>query len=177
VDSTGSIHIHDKSHISSIKSLNKYLNFNSTSYLSLNKELKIKLIAEQVIKEYGLGSYGLITPYHVELTKYLEKIYGHHHHIKTYQNDVRDILLTSLIYPSDYVFVDEQITTSFKQILTFLAFNKNNIYYFSHNKAEDLELKLKTIELENSKAQKFIITEGVFELQGDICNLPKILEI
>jgi len=177
IDSTGSIHIHDKSHISSIKSSNKYLNFKSSSYLSLNKELKIKLEAEKVIKEYGLGSSHIITPYHVEFIKCLENIYGTNHRIQTYQNDVRDILFTSLIRTNDYVLFDEQLNTSFKKILESLAFEKGHLIHFSHNNSHDLLTKLKNIEQNNTSTRNFIITEGVFELQGDICNLSEILKI
>jgi len=166
VDSTGSIHVHDKSFISSIRSSNKYLNFKSLSYLSLNKELKIKLEAEKVIKEYGLGSSHILTPYHVEFIKCLEKIYDTHHHIRTYQNDVRNVLFNSFIRSNDYVLYDEQLNLSFKKILESLAFEKGHLIPFSHNDPNDILTKLKEIEKNNILARNFIITEGVFELQG-----------
>jgi len=166
VDSTGTIHIHDKSHISSIKSSNKYLNFKSSSYLSLNKELKVKLEAEKVIKEYGLGLYDVITPYHVELEECLEKIYGENHRIQTFQNDVRDVLFNNLVSSQDFVFIDEQLNASFKQILNSLAFERGHIHEFIHNSASELETKIEAIQLDHPVSRIFIITEGVFETYG-----------
>eukprot|EP00833_Pecoramyces_ruminatium_P006356 jgi/Orpsp1_1/1180388/evm.model.c7180000073204.1 len=176
VDSTGSIHIHDKSLVSSIKSSNKFLNFRSSSYLSLNKELKIKLAAEKAIKEYGIGSYGIFTPYHVELYKNIEKIYGQHH-IQFYQNDIRDIFFSNLINSSDYIFYDEQLNTSFKQVIKATAIEKSHIIKFLHNDAFDLSEKLEAIDLISPTAHKFIITEGVFEFQGDLCLLQDIFNV
>ncbi|OUM60778.1 hypothetical protein PIROE2DRAFT_62926 [Piromyces sp. E2] len=177
VDSTGSIHIHDKSHISSIKSSNKYLDFKSSSYLSLNKELKVKLEAERVIKEYGLGSYGILTPYHVELEEYIEKIYGENHRIQTFQNDVRDILLYSLVHSNDFIFIDEHLNASFKHILKSVIFEKTHLLEFSHNTPFELESKLEAIQLDYPTARKFIITEGVFESLGDICHYGDIMKL
>jgi len=165
VDSTGSIHIHEKSSISSIQSSNKFINFKSSSYLSLNKELKVKLIAEKVIKEYGIGTYGIFTPYHIKLYKHLENIYGHHQ-ILTYQSDVRDIFFSNLIHFNDFIFFDEHLNSSFKQVLKALTINKNHLIEFAHNDAYDLLEKLEAIDLISPIAHKFIVTEGVFELQG-----------
>ncbi|ORX45774.1 hypothetical protein BCR36DRAFT_414372 [Piromyces finnis] len=177
VDSTGAIHIHDKSPLSSIKSTNKYFNFKSSSFLSLNKELKVKLEAEKAIKEYGLGSYGIFTPYHAELTEYIEKIYGEDCSIRTFQNDIRDILFNSLVSSQDFIFIDEQLNTSFKQTIKSLFLEKGHIIEYTHNTPLDLKSQLKAIQLKFPTVNKFIITEGVFENIGDVCYLNDIMDI
>ncbi|MFL5318836.1 MAG: aminotransferase class I/II-fold pyridoxal phosphate-dependent enzyme [Myxococcaceae bacterium] len=45
---------------------------------------------------------------------------------------------------------------------------------FKHNDMEDLESKLQNVNPEHGK---IIVTDGVFSMEGDLCNLPKIVEL
>lgn len=61
--------------------------------------------------------------------------------------------------------------------------SRSNVKYFKHNDMEDLERILKEISLEDQKHPKrlvprrFIISEGIFHSTGDICPLPKLIEL
>lgn len=59
-----------------------------------------------------------------------------------------------------------------------LQISRSTVRYFEHNDMEDLENVLKKVAKENKKkplTRRFIITEGLFENVGDMCDLPKIV--
>jgi serine palmitoyltransferase len=60
--------------------------------------------------------------------------------------------------------------------------SRSLVFHFNHNDMSDLEKVLKDInrrfaKKDNSKTRRFIIVEGLYANYGDICPLPKIIEL
>ena len=78
-------------------------------------------------------------------------------------------VITSLVKKNDLVLSDEKNHASLIEACK-MSDAKTSI--FKHNNMDDLESKIKT-----KAKRKFIITEGVFSMDGDFSNLKRISEI
>ena len=61
-----------------------------------------------------------------------------------------------------------------------LQISRSTIRWYEHNDMEDLERVLQRVAKEQARkplSRRFIVTEGLFETTGDMCNLPKIMEL
>lgn len=61
-----------------------------------------------------------------------------------------------------------------------LQISRSTIRWYEHNDMEDLERVLQKIAKEQAKkplTRRFIVTEGLFESVGDMCDLPKIMAL
>lgn len=61
-----------------------------------------------------------------------------------------------------------------------LQISRSQIRWYEHNDMGDLERVLQKTAKEQAKkplTRRFIVTEGLFETAGDMCNLPKIMEL
>jgi serine palmitoyltransferase len=59
-----------------------------------------------------------------------------------------------------------------------LQISRSTIRWYEHNDMEDLERVLLQVKKEQAKkplTRRFIVTEGLFEMSGDACDLPKIV--
>jgi len=78
-------------------------------------------------------------------------------------------VITSLVKNNDLVLSDEKNHAS---LIEACKMSDAKISIFMHNNMDDLESKIKT-----KAKRKFIITEGVFSMDGDFSNLKRISEI
>ena len=78
-------------------------------------------------------------------------------------------VITSLVKKNDLVLSDEKNHASLIEACK-MSDAKTSI--FKHNNMDDLESKIKT-----KAKRKFIITEGVFSMDGDFSDLKRISEI
>jgi len=78
-------------------------------------------------------------------------------------------VITSLVKKNDLVLSDEKNHAS---LIEACKMSDAKISIFMHNNMDDLESKIKT-----KAKRKFIITEGVFSMDGDFSNLKRISEI
>jgi len=72
----------------------------------------------------------------------------------------------------DQIFVDESVHRS---ILDGCALSRAEIVVFRHNDVDDLLYQIG--QHTDTRGQKFVITEGVFSVEGDIADLPTIATI
>ena len=77
--------------------------------------------------------------------------------------------ITSIVTKNDFVFSDELNHVS---IIEACKLSGAKIKIYKHNDVEDLEKKMN-----KTNGRKFIITEGVFSMDGDIANLKEITNI
>jgi len=77
--------------------------------------------------------------------------------------------ITSVIQKGDLIFSDERNHAS---IIEGCRLSGAKISVYKHNDIEDLNQKLRSKE-----KRKFIITEGIFSMDGDFANLKQIVEI
>lgn len=78
-------------------------------------------------------------------------------------------VITSLVKKNDLILSDEKNHAS---LIEACKMSDAKISIFMHNNMNDLESKIKT-----KAKRKFIITEGVFSMDGDFSNLKRISEI
>jgi len=78
-------------------------------------------------------------------------------------------VITSLVKKNDLILSDEKNHAS---LIEACKMSDAKISIFMHNNMDDLESKIKT-----KAKRKFVITEGVFSMDGDFSNLKRISEI
>ncbi|ORY29072.1 hypothetical protein LY90DRAFT_512986 [Neocallimastix californiae] len=159
---------------------NRKINFCSTSYLGLNQDPRMKQAAYEAIEQYGLsplGSapFGGLTNLHEKLGYRLGKIYGLPYGITTSGATLANMTIIPLIVGAkDFVFSDELNHTT---IIDGIDLSKAKMIKYKHNDMEDLEKNVKLIHEKFPNSVKLIIFDGVFSMEGDVCDLPNIVRI
>lgn len=154
-----------------------YTNFSSNDYLGLkdNPTTKQKL-KESVDKlSLGSGSSVLVSGY-TKIQKDLEDFIAHFKQTQRcivvgsgYMANVG--LIQALLQEEDVIFSDELNHAS---IIDGIRLSKAKKVIYKHLDLNDLEQKLKNT---TSKGIKYIITDGVFSMEGDIAPLDKMVEV
>jgi 8-amino-7-oxononanoate synthase len=80
-------------------------------------------------------------------------------------------VLSALVGKNDFVLVDRMNHAS---IFDGAALCKGKLVVFAHNDMASLESKLASLP---EDAGKLIVVDGVFSMEGDLCNLPEIVAI
>jgi len=80
-------------------------------------------------------------------------------------------VISSLVHKGEYIIGDKYIHAC---IMDGCMLSHGTLVRYDHNNMGDLEDKLAKIPAE---AGKLIITDGVFSMEGDICNLPAIVQL
>jgi len=149
----------------------------SNNYLGLTSNPRVKAAAQKAIDVYGTGCSGSryltgTLKLHNELEERLANYFGVEAVLMFstgYQTGLG--VITSLVNKGDYLILDRENHASLMNgALTakgmFVEFKR-----YKHSDMDDLERILKGIP---EDAGKFIVTDGVFSVTGEICNLPKI---
>lgn len=79
-------------------------------------------------------------------------------------------VIGALVKRKDIAFID---ALSHASIVDACLFSRGEMVRFAHNDLDDLSRRL---ELAASRAGKLIVVEGVYSMEGDIANLPGIVE-
>lgn len=154
----------------------EYLVFSSNNYLGLTHAPEV-IAAAQRANENGTGSSGsrLTTGGHFEANK-LEADLAEFKHTESalifntgYMTNLG--VLYGLVKPADVVFSDELNHAS---IIDGCKIAKAKVKVYKHADAEDLERLLAEDETEGNR---FIITDGVFSMDGDIAPLPQLVKL
>ena len=150
----------------------------SNNYLGLTGHPKVVEAAINAVKKYGTGCTGsrflngtldIHTELEYRLTKFMKReavicfTTGHQSNLSA---------LATLIGKNDIVFTDRADHASIVDACR-LSFGK--VVKYKHNDMEDLERVLRLNE--DKEAGKMIVTDGVFSMEGDIVNLPKLVEL
>lgn len=154
----------------------QYLNFSSNDYLDLANDPAVKKAAASALKKYGAGSGGsrLMTgtlPVHEELEKKLASWIGTDAALVFGSGFLANIgVISALVKKGDTVFFDRLNHASLIDgvMLSGAAWKR-----YRHNDPADLDKLLK----ECGTGGKFVITDSVFSMDGDICSLEEISAI
>jgi 8-amino-7-oxononanoate synthase len=155
----------------------KVLMFGSNSYLGLTNHPKIKEAAKKAIDKYGSGCAGSrflngTLDIHIELEEKLAKMVGKEAALCFSTGfQVNLGVISCLTQRSDYILLDSLDHASIIEGSR-LSFSKE--YKYNHNDMHSLETKLKGCKLESLK---LIVIDGIFSMDGDIANLPGIVEL
>ena len=155
----------------------KVLMFGSNSYLGLTNHPKVIEAAVAATKKYGTGCAGSrflngTLDIHIALEDRLAKFVGKDEAI-IYSTGFQVNLgvASCLTGREDYILWDELDHAS---IIEGFRLSMSKKIKYKHNDMESLEKKLQMCDPDKVK---LIITDGVFSMEGDVANLPKICEL
>jgi 8-amino-7-oxononanoate synthase len=155
----------------------KILMVGSNNYLGLFDDPRIKEGSIAAVKQYGTstcgsrflnGTYSL----HVELENKLAKFMGKEEAL-TFSTGMQTNLgaISALASRDDVIILDRMVHAS---IMDAVRLSYSHIAKYKHNDMKDLEAKLAH---QPEDKGKLIIVDGVFSMEGDLANLPKISKL
>ena len=155
----------------------RVLMFGSNCYTGLVNDPRIKEAAIEAIKKYGTGCAG--SPFlngTLDLHKKLEAAiadYMGKEDAMIYSTGfgVNLGVVSALTGREDYILWDEQDHASIIEGRR-LSFSRQ--YKYRHNDMQSLEKQLQRCEPDKLK---LIVTDGVFSMEGDVANVPRIVEL
>jgi 8-amino-7-oxononanoate synthase len=155
----------------------KVLMFGSNSYLGLTNHPKIKEAAKAAIDKYGTGCAGSrflngTLDLHIELERRLADFVGKEESI-VYSTGMQANMgaVPAFTGRNDYIILDELDHASIIEGSR-LSFSK--VFKYKHNDMDSLEKVLQRCEPDR---MKLIVVDGIFSMDGDIANLPAIIEL
>jgi 8-amino-7-oxononanoate synthase len=150
----------------------------SNNYLGLTTDERVKQAAREALEAYGTGVTGSrllngTTPLHLELERELAEWMQTEDAIvftTGYQSNLGAI--SSILAPGDTVICDSGDHAS---ILDGCKLSGARLRPFRHNRMDKLETMLERTRADGSGA--LVIVDGVFSMEGDVCDLPPIVEL
>lgn len=155
----------------------KVLMFGSNAYTGLTGDQRIIDAAKAALDKYGSGCAGSrflngTLDLHVQLEKELAE-FMHKDETLCFSTGffANSGVLPIVVGRGDYIICDDRDHASIVDGRR-LSFARQ--LHYRHNDMEDLENILKSLPHE---AVKLIVVDGVFSMEGDLANLPKIVEL
>jgi 8-amino-7-oxononanoate synthase len=149
----------------------------SNNYLGLTSDPRVIEAARQALEKYGTGCSGSrflngTLDLHVRLEKRLTSFLNKEAAL-TFSTGFQTNLgiISAIAGRNDYIICDRANHAS---IIDGCRLSFAKMLKFEHNDMEDLERILKNIP---DKHGKLIVVDGVFSMEGDICNLPEIVRL
>jgi 8-amino-7-oxononanoate synthase len=150
----------------------------SNNYLGLTGDERVKQAARDALETYGTGVTGSrllngTTPLHVELERELAQWMGTEEAIvytTGYQSNVGCI--GTILGPGDTVICDAGDHAS---ILDGCKLSGAKLRPFRHNRMDKLEKMLQRAGEDGGGV--LVVVDGVFSMEGDVCDLPRIVEL
>jgi 8-amino-7-oxononanoate synthase len=150
----------------------------SNNYLGLTGDERVKQAARDALETYGTGVTGSrllngTTPLHVALEKELAEWMGAEDAIvfsTGYQSNLGTI--GTILEPGDTVIVDSGDHAS---ILDGCRLSGAKLRPFRHNRMDKLEKMLQRASEDGGGV--LVVVDGVFSMEGDVCDLPRIVEL
>ncbi len=153
------------------------LMFASYSYLGLIKHPRINEAAKRAIDRYGTGTHGVRSlagtlPVHQELEETIAAFKGAEAAVVFSSGYVTNLsVIAALVGRGDYVFSDKLNHAS---IVDGCLMSGAKFVRFRHNDMESLEQRLQSVPAD---ATKLIVADAVFSMDGDIIDLPRLVEL
>jgi 8-amino-7-oxononanoate synthase len=149
----------------------------SNNYLGLTSHPRVKKAAIEAVEKFGSGCSGSrflngTLTLHLELERRIAKFLNKEAALTFstgYQTNLG--IISALAGRNDYVLCDSENHASIVDACR-LSFAK--VLKFDHNDMSELERLLRNID---EKHGKLVVVDGVFSMEGDICNLPDIVEV
>lgn len=155
----------------------RVLMFGSNAYTGLTGDDRVIEAGVEAMRKYGSGCAGSrflngTLDLHVKLEEELAKFIGKDETLVFSTGFmVNSGVIPCLTGKNDYIICDDRDHASIVDGRR-LSFSTNLKY--KHNDMEDLERQLQKC---NPDAVKLIIVDGVFSMEGDLCNLPEIIRL
>lgn len=149
----------------------------SNNYLGLTNHPEIKAAATRALDEYGTGTAGSrflngTLEIHVELEEKLARFMNREAAL-TFSTGFQVNLgvISSIVGRNDVVILD---SLDHACILDGARLSFGRVLKFAHNNMEVLEERLRSVEDDRAT---MIIVDGVFSMEGDLADLPRIVEL
>lgn len=155
----------------------KVLMFGSNAYLGLTNHPKVKEAAIEAIKKYGTGCAGSrflngTLDIHLELENRLAEFVGKEDAISFSTGfQVNEGVLSCMTGREDYILWDELDHAS---IIEGIRLSFSTKIKYKHNNMDSLEKQLQKCAPDKIK---LIVTDGVFSMEGDVADLPAIIDL
>ena len=156
---------------------NEILMFGSNAYTGLPNDSRVINAAQRALEKYGSGCAGSrflngTLDLHVQLEKELAAFEGKDEALVFSTGfSVNAGVLSVVVGRGDYVICDDRDHAS---IVDGRRLSFATQLRYKHNDMEDLERVLQRLPHE---AVKLIVVDGVFSMEGDLANLPAIVEL
>lgn len=158
----------------------KVVNLTSNNYLNMTTHPQVKKAAIEAVEKYGIGTAAVRTiigtmTMHEELERRLARFKGAEAAILTQSGFTANTatcqcLMTS---PQDVLISDELNHAS---IIDGGRLAKAQKKVYRHSDMAHLKEILESEEVRRAR-RKLLVTDGVFSMDGDICNLPDIVDL
>ena len=155
----------------------RVLMFGSNAYTGLPGDERIIKAAKDALDKYGSGCAGSrflngTLDLHVVLEKEIAKFMGKDEALCFSTGfTVNSCVIACLCGRNDYIICDDRDHAS---IIDGRRLSMAKQLKFKHNDMADLEKQLQRCEPD---AVKLIVVDGVFSMEGDLCNLPEIVRL
>lgn len=156
---------------------NRTIMIGSNNYLGLTSHPEVIEAGIEALKKYGSGCSGSrflngTLDLHIKLEKELAE-FLHKDEVVTFSTGFQSNLgiISAIAGRNDYIVCDKENHASIYDACK-LSYAK--MVRYEHNNMEDLERQLQAIPQDKGI---LIVTDGVFSMSGEICNLPKIVEL
>lgn len=150
----------------------------SNSYLGLSGHPQVKEAAIKAIEKFGVGSGGVpvlsgTTVLHEELCETIARFKGAEAAILYPSGYGANLACLSTLFgnENDVILNDERNHAS---IIDGCRMSNAKVRFFKHNDMNDLEGRL---EQYTPQETKLIVVDGVYSMDGDICNLPGVYSL
>lgn len=156
---------------------NKILMFGSNAYTGLPNDQRVIDAAHRALDKYGSGCAGSrflngTLDLHVQLEKELAEFVGKDETLCFSTGfSVNAGVIAMVVGRGDYLICDDRDHAS---IVDGRRLSFATQLHYKHNDMADLERVLQKLPEE---AVKLIVVDGVFSMEGDLANLPKIVEL
>ena len=152
----------------------------SNNYLGLVNHPKVKEAAASAALKYGSGCTGSrflngTLDLHIELEYRLAKFMKREAALifsTGFQTNLGTI--SSLVGKNDAVIIDRQVHAC---IVDGTRLSYGKIYKFAHNDMNDFERVVTNIRNNNQRGGLMVVVDGVFSMEGDIVDLPQLVEV
>jgi len=149
----------------------------SNNYLGLTNHPEVKQAAAEALESYGTGTAGSrflngTLDIHVELEEKLAQFMGSEAALTFSTGFAVNLgVISSLIGRKDVVILDN---LDHACILDGARLSFGRVLKYPHNDMDSLEERLRSVEDQRSK---MIVVDGVFSMEGDLADLPRIVEL
>jgi glycine C-acetyltransferase len=155
--------------------LHDLINLASYNYLGLSYRPEVIDAACAAVRTYGTGASGSpvqsgYLALHEELSGSIAAFKGLEACLLYSSGYAANVgIISALMRAGDLVVTDRLAHAS---IIDGIVLSKANVRYFRHNDADDLDRKLTGFQ-----GRKLVIVEGVYSMDGDLADLPTIVEV
>ncbi len=152
----------------------------SNNYLGLVNHPKVKEAAAAAVMKYGSGCTGSrflngTLDLHIELEERLAKFMKRDAALvfsTGFQTNLG--IIATLIGKNDAAIIDRQVHAC---IVDGTRLSYGKVYKFAHNDMDDYERVVANVRNNNHRGGLMVIVDGVFSMEGDIADLPRLVEI